>query len=71
MDGPRVKVLAGSASPAELAAVVLALEAAARETADAAPPAMPPWLRASLVEGVGRPRVTATWELPPRAWGSR
>lgn len=74
MDRPRVRVLAGSASPVELAAVVMALDAARREAAatGAAAPApadpVPAWRRASLVEGAGRPVVATRWDLPERTW---
>ncbi len=48
--------IAGSASPAETAAISAAIERFLGDTAAAAPPAGPelnPWLTAALVEGVG------------------
>lgn len=49
--------LHGSATPAEAAAVVAALERFMRETAPVAPRApegLDPWLKAALLEGVSR-----------------
>jgi hypothetical protein len=54
---PQLELIAPSASPAEAAAIVAALERFMRDTAP--PPATPredmdPWLRAAMLEGVGR-----------------
>jgi hypothetical protein len=62
---PRLEIVAPSASPAEAAAVVAAVEQFMRDTAP--PPAPPapasnPWARAALLEGVGA-------ELAPSPWG--
>jgi hypothetical protein len=51
------RVIAGSASPAQAAAIVAALEHFMRETAPPAaslPQGPDPWLRAAMLEGVGR-----------------
>jgi hypothetical protein len=55
---PRLKLIAPSASPAEAAAIVAALERFMRDTAPSIAPAIEaidPWLRAAMLEGVGRP----------------
>jgi hypothetical protein len=50
---PELKLIAPSASPEEAAAIVAALERFIRDTAPAAPgPALDPWRRAALLEGV-------------------
>jgi hypothetical protein len=54
---PKLKLIAPSASPAEAAAIVAALERFMRDTAPrTAPPAerVDPWLRAAMLEGVAR-----------------
>jgi hypothetical protein len=54
---PQLELIAPSASPAEAAAIVAALEHFMRDTAPplAAPvPAIDPWLRAAMLEGVTR-----------------
>ena len=55
----------GAASPAEAAAIAAAIEQFIRDTAPAPAaegPAMNPWLRAGLYEGVGYPADTpAFW----------
>jgi hypothetical protein len=54
---PKLELIAPSASPAEAAAIVAALERFMRDTA---PPTAPsgesvdPWLRAAILEGVSR-----------------
>lgn len=54
---PKLELIAPSASPAEAAAIVAALERFMRDTAPArAPQRQPidPWLRAAMLEGVSR-----------------
>ncbi|HTB49922.1 MAG TPA: hypothetical protein VK701_03020 [Solirubrobacteraceae bacterium] len=54
---PKLRLIAPSASPAEAAAIVAALERFMRDTAPRlAPPAeqLDPWLRAAMLEGVAR-----------------
>ena len=54
---PQLELIAPSASPAEAAAIVAALERFMRDTAPpTAPPAqtLDPWLRAAMLEGVAR-----------------
>jgi hypothetical protein len=54
---PQLELIAPSASPAEAAAIVAALERFMRDTAPpVAPPAegVDPWLRAAMLEGVAR-----------------
>ncbi len=54
---PKLELIAPSASPAEAAAIVAALERFMRDTAPRlAPPAehMDPWLRVAMLEGVAR-----------------
>ena len=62
---PRIEVTTGAASPAEAAAIAAAIEQFIRDTAPAPAaegPAMNPWLRAGLYEGVGYPADTpAFW----------
>jgi hypothetical protein len=63
----------GSPAPAEAAAVVAAVERFLAETAPApAPkPAVNPWQRAALHEGVGaKEAVVSPWG-EPRTWGAR
>jgi hypothetical protein len=54
---PKLELIAPSASPAEAAAIVAALERFMRDTA---PPPAPPsdgldlWLREAMLEGIGR-----------------
>jgi hypothetical protein len=64
---PQLELIAPSASPAEAAAIVAALERFMRDTAP--PPAatredIDPWLRAAMLEGVGR----ALRDDPPDPW---
>jgi hypothetical protein len=54
---PKLELIAPSASPAEAAAVVAALERFMRDTAPRIAPAaagVDPWLRAAMLEGVAR-----------------
>jgi len=54
---PKLELIAPSASPAQAAAIVAALERFMRDTAPAiapAPQAIDPWLRAAMLEGVSR-----------------
>jgi len=54
---PRIEVRQASASPEEAAAIAAAIEQFLRDTAPPPTPAgarMSPWLRAGLLEGVGR-----------------
>jgi hypothetical protein len=54
---PRLKLIAPSASPAEAAAIMAALERFMRDTAPRmAPPTehLDPWTRAAMLEGVAR-----------------
>jgi hypothetical protein len=54
---PHLELVAPSASPAEAAAIVAALERFMRDTApQLAPPAeqLDPWTRAAMLEGVAR-----------------
>jgi hypothetical protein len=54
---PRIELIAPSASPAEAAAIVAALERFMRDTAPptvAAPAGPDPWLRQAMLEGVER-----------------
>jgi hypothetical protein len=54
---PKLELIAPSASPAEAAAIVAALERFMRDTAPplAAPrESIDPWLRAAMLEGVAR-----------------
>jgi hypothetical protein len=64
---PRLELANPSASPAEAAAIVAALERFMRDTAP--PPATAqagdPWKRVAMLEGVGR---EDEW---PTAWGDR
>jgi hypothetical protein len=53
---PQLEIVAPSASPAEAAAVVAALERFMRDFAPTQAPEQPrqsPWLRAALLEGTG------------------
>lgn len=54
---PKLELIAPSASPAEAAAIVAALERFMRDTTPVAMPAPQgpdPWLRAAMLEGVER-----------------
>ncbi|MFZ1154542.1 MAG: hypothetical protein WAN93_06515 [Solirubrobacteraceae bacterium] len=54
---PKLELIAPSASPAEAAAIVAALERFMRDTAPQRAPSakgMDPWLRAAMLEGVAR-----------------
>ncbi len=54
---PKLELIAPSASPAEAAAIVAALERFMRDTAPSTippPQAIDPWLRAAMLEGVAR-----------------
>jgi hypothetical protein len=54
---PQLELIAPSASPAEAAAIVAALERFMRDTAPPKAPAaqaVDPWLRAAMLEGVAR-----------------
>jgi hypothetical protein len=64
---PKLELIAPSASPAEAAAIVTALERFMRETAPrTAPPveAIDPWLRVAMLEGVSR----QGWGDEPDPW---
>ena len=68
---PELRIVAPSASPAEAAAVVAALERFMRETAptrSAVEPRMNPWQRAALLEGVGREPDEPTAWGDPNPW---
>jgi hypothetical protein len=70
---PRIEVQQSSASPEEAAAIAAAIEQFLRDTAPppaAEEPAVNPWLRAALFEGVGRdPAGPCPWG-DPEPWGS-
>ncbi|HEV3095003.1 MAG TPA: hypothetical protein VGY30_10875 [Solirubrobacteraceae bacterium] len=54
---PQLELIAPSASPAQAAAIVAALERFMRDTAPPVAPApdpLDPWLRAAMLEGVSR-----------------
>jgi hypothetical protein len=54
---PKLELIAPSASPAEAAAIVAALERFMRDTAPRTAPAaggIDPWLRVAMLEGVAR-----------------
>jgi hypothetical protein len=54
---PKLELIAPSASPAEAAAIVAALERFMRDTAPRIAPSpenVDPWLRAAMLEGVAR-----------------
>jgi hypothetical protein len=54
---PKLELIAPSASPAQAAAIVAALERFMRDTAPRLSPAregLDPWLRAAMLEGVAR-----------------
>jgi hypothetical protein len=54
---PQLKLIAPSASPAEAAAIVAALERFMRDTAPRMAPSserVDPWMRAAMLEGVAR-----------------
>jgi hypothetical protein len=54
---PKLELIAPSASPAEAAAIVAALERFMRDTAPRLAPAakeVDPWLRAAMLEGASR-----------------
>lgn len=54
---PKLELIAPSASPAEAAAIVAALERFMRDTAPRLAPSMEstdPWTRAAMLEGVAR-----------------
>jgi hypothetical protein len=54
---PKLELIAPSASPAEAAAIVAALERFMRDTAPRPAPAgesVDPWLRTAMLEGVAR-----------------
>jgi hypothetical protein len=57
----RAQLIVPSASPAETAAIVAAVERFLRETAPPAPAASDPdpWLRAAILEGVSRQEPAA------------
>ena len=69
---PQLEIVAPSASPAEAAAVVAALERFLRDFAPvivAAPPQQNPWQRAALLEATGRePDGPSPWG-DPVPWG--
>lgn len=54
---PKLELIAPSASPAQAAAIVAALERFMRDTAPRTTPpveGVDPWLRAAMLEGIGR-----------------
>lgn len=67
MTAPRLRVLAGSPTAEELAAVVVALDAlrAAGQDAEAAAgaPALRGWRRAARLEALGTPRIDGRDDL--------
>ena len=70
---PQLQLVSPVASPEEAAAEVAAVERFLRDTAP--PPAPPParqnpWVRAALLEGVGRePELPSAWG-DPHPWGA-
>ena len=62
---PRIELQQTDASPEEAAAIAAAIEQFLRDTAPPPPadgPAVSPWLRAALFEGVGRdPSAASPW----------
>jgi hypothetical protein len=62
---PRIELRESAASPEEAAAIAAAIEQFIRDTAPppaSAEPAVSPWLRAALFEGVGRdPAGVSPW----------
>ena len=65
-EGTRVAVVRGTASDVEVTAVLLALDAAARADARAAPPvpaARPGWTAAARLESVGHQPIRSVAEL--------
>jgi hypothetical protein len=69
---PRIEIKQSAASPEEAAAIAAAIEQFLRDTAPPPAPAGPqlsPWLRAALLEGVGRnPAGPSPWG-DPEPWG--
>jgi hypothetical protein len=64
---PKLELIAPSASPAEAAAIVAALERFMRDTAPrpaAAAESVDPWRRAAMLEGVAR----EGWSDEPDPW---
>lgn len=61
---PRIEIAHSSASPAEAAAIAAAIEQFLRDTTPPPrerKPAMSPWLRAGLLEGIGLPADVTPW----------
>lgn len=67
MTAPRLRVLAGSPTAAELAAVVVAVDALRAVEPDAGaaagPPALRGWRRAARLEALGAPRIDGRDDL--------
>jgi len=69
---PRIEMRHASATPAEAAAIAAAIEQFLRDTAPpavAVGPAVSPWLRAGLFEGVGLPAEGPSPWGDPHPWG--
>jgi hypothetical protein len=67
---PKLEIIAPSASPAEAAAIVAALERFMRDTAPPTvpqPQALDPWLRAAMLEGISR-QVYGSRPSEPEPW---
>jgi hypothetical protein len=67
---PQIELIAPSASPAEAAAIVAALERFMRDTAPPVAPApgpADPWQRAAMLEGVSR-QVFGSGPPEPEPW---
>jgi hypothetical protein len=68
---PKLELIAPSASPAEAAAIVAALERFMRDTAPPTAPAaegVDPWLRAAMLEGVSRDIYGSRPPDEPEPW---
>jgi hypothetical protein len=67
---PQLELIAPSASPAEAAAIVAALDRFMRDTAPPAAPqpqALDPWLGAAMLEGVSR-QIYGSRPPEPEPW---
>ncbi len=68
---PKLELIAPSASPAEAAAIVAALERFMRDTAPStapAPQAIDPWVRAAMLEAVSRDPQGSRPPDEPEPW---
>jgi hypothetical protein len=68
---PKLELIAPSASPAQAAAIVAALERFMRDTAPVLAPseeAPDPWLRAAMLEGVSRDIYGSRPPHEPEPW---